>query len=460
MVEDSQHTAESNTNRRTILKSLTAVGVGTASLSGCLGNSGGSSGGDTESGGSDDSGNSDSDSNSGDDSGSTTGSELEVLHGWTGGDGAKAIEDLTSGFKEEYPSVPTDFRPIGGSANTSLNTVVSKRLSNRNPPSSFAGWPGENLTKYDGVLGDVTDSVWKEAGFEDTQVEEATELCKYNGKYVAVPIGSHRMNCLFYNVSVLEEAGVDPESLTGMDALFEAMDKVAENTDAAPMAHAMKAPYSTLQLWAAVMLGQEGFQPYMDFIGGNGDEAALERAFETTKQILTDYITDDASSIGFTTANQKVMDGEAAFIHQGNWVVGMYNGADLTYNEDWGFEPFPGTDGMYGLHLDAFIYTADNPSPENSAKWLQHVGSREAQVGFNELKGSIPTRNDVDPSQFSEYFAETIKDFQNAEHKPPTLAHGLAVGPNKLSDLKGVITSQFTGPYNSQQAAQQFLDTV
>lgn len=446
MADDSQQVTLRGTRRRTLLRRLSVAAGGMAALSGCLGGSEGSE--DEQNGSGNDSG------------GSGSGNTLEVLHGWTGGDGADAIESLTSSFEEQYSDVPTDFRAIGGSANTSLNTVISKRLSNQNPPGSFAGWPGENLTKYDGVLGDVTSSVWEEAGFADTQVEEATELCKYDDRYVAVPIGSHRMNCLFYNVGVLEEAGVDPSSLGSMDALFTAMDKVAENTDAVPMAHAMKAPYSTLQLWAAVMLGQEGFQPYMDFTEGNGDEAALKRAFDTTKRILTDYITDDASSIGFTTANQKVMDGKAAFIHQGNWVVGMYKGAELTYNEDWGFEPFPGTEGMYGLHLDAFIYPGDNPSPENAAKWLRHVGSKEAQVAFNELKGSIPTRNDVDPSQFSEYFAETIEDFQNAEEKPPTLAHGLAVAPNTLSDLKGVITSQFTGPYNSEKAAKQFVDTV
>jgi len=387
------------------------------------------------------------------------GNTLEVLHGWTGGDGKKAVNALTEGFKEAHSDVDTDFRPIGGGGNTNLNTVVSNRLSQNDPPSSFAGWPGRNLEKYDGVLGDISD-VWEEEGFTDSHIQEAADLCQYNDKYAAVPIGSHRLNCLFYNQSVVDSAGVDPSSMSSIDDLVSAMETVAAETDATPMAHAMKAPWTTLQLFGVVMLSQEGYEPYMTFVEGNGGGDAVRSALETTKTILQNYISDDASQIGLTGSNEMIQNGEAAFIHQGNWAAGAYRGADLTYNEDWGFKTFPGTEGMYTFHIDSFIYPGNNPSPEATKTWMSYAGSKEAQRLFNTRKGSIPTRTDMSSDDFGPYLSETMEDFKNADQLPPTLAHGLAVSPNQLTNMKSVITENFSGPYNVEATAQGLLDVA
>jgi glucose/mannose transport system substrate-binding protein len=393
-------------------------------------------------------------------SGAAQGQPVEILHGWTGGDGKAAVESLAEGFQSEHPDVPSDFRPIGGGGNENLNAVVAKRLANRNPPGAFANWPGKNLVKYEGALGDIEQSVWEQAGLKDAHVEEAVEACRFQDGMSAVPIGSHRLNCLFYNVGVVEDAGVDPSSLESPSDLIDAMDQVSQNTDAVPMAQAMKGAWTPLQLWAVVLLGQEGFQPYMNFVNGEGSEGPVRRAFETTKEILTNYINDDAASIGFTTANQKIMNGEAAFIHQGNWVAGAYKNNDLTYDEDWGFEPFPGTQGMYTLHMDAFLYPSRNPTPEGAQTFLRYAGSKDAHVRFNSLKGSIPTRTDVATEEFGPYLSETMTDFAEADQKPPTLAHGLAVEPETLTALKDVITNNFTGPYDVDAATQAMLETV
>ena len=384
---------------------------------------------------------------------------LEVLHGWTGGDGKQAVNNLTETFESEHSEVNTEFKPVGGGGNTNLNTVVSNRLSNDNPPSAFAGWPGNNLTQYEGVLGSISD-VW-EGDLADAHVQEARELSRYDGEYRAMPIGSHRLNNLFYNVSVVEEAGVDPASLESPSALLDALDAVARNTDKAPMAHAMKAPWTTLQLFGAVLLSTRGFDDYMTVVDGEGGKAAVREAFETTQTVLSEYVNDDAASIGFTSANQKIMNGEAAFIHQGNWAAGAFrNKEDFAYDEDWGATAFPGTEGQYTLHIDSFIYPGDNPSPEKTKTWMEFAGSERGQIAFNRYKGSIPTRPDVSTERFGPYLEETIDDFANADRKPPTLAHGLAVVPSTLTGLKGVITDEFSGPYDVESATQSVIDTI
>jgi glucose/mannose transport system substrate-binding protein len=276
-----------------------------------------------------------------------------------------------------------------------------------------------------------------------------------------VPLGSHRLNCLFYNVSVVEEAGVDPDSLDSVSALVDALDAVATETDKIPMTHGMQGTWTTTQLFAAMMLGQEGFDAYTAFISGEGDESAVRATFESTASVLGNYINEDAASIGLTESNENIINGNAAFIHQGNWAAGAYrNAEDFDYDEGWGFVPFPGTEGMYTLHFDSFLYPADNPTPQKSKTWLEFVGSEDAQVAFNQFKGSIPTRTDVSMDQFGPFLQETAEDFANAEHRPPTLQHGLAVEREKMSALNDVISSEFSGPFNADAATSGFVDAI
>ncbi|TKX82475.1 carbohydrate ABC transporter substrate-binding protein, partial [Halorubrum sp. SS5] len=69
-------------------------------------------------------------------------------------------------------------------------------------------------------------------------------------------------------------------------------------TDAVPMTHGMSGTWTTTQLWGAVMLGENGYQPYMDFLNGEGSESAVRAAFERTAEMLENHISEDASSIG------------------------------------------------------------------------------------------------------------------------------------------------------------------
>ena len=449
-------------SRRRFVK-VTSTGTLLA-LAGCTGDGGDGGGNDTDGSDGDDGGTetadggTETDGSDGDDG--ESGAELEVLHGWTGGDGATAADALESAFNEAHPDVNLNFNPIGGGGNQNLDAVVANRLQNNNPPGSFANWPGKNLQRYEGVLGEVGD-VWEENDYSDVMVQEAVDLHQYNGAFRAVPLGSHRLNCLFYNTAVVETAGVDPSSLTSVSALIDALETVGNETDAVPMTHGMSGTWTTTQLWASIMLGKEGFDAYTNFIEGNPDRAAVQSAFESLRTILRNHINEDAASIGLTESNQNIIQGNAAFIHQGNWAAGAFRNADgFNYDEDWGFKTFPGTEGMYMLHFDSFLYPSGNPTPELSKTFLSFVGSQEAQIAFNQYKGSIPTRTDVDMSEFGPYLQETAEDFADADQRPPTLQHGLAVTSQKMTALNDVISSEFTGPYNVEAATDGFVNAV
>jgi glucose/mannose transport system substrate-binding protein len=449
-----------STDRR---KYMAALGAGIAAgVAGCSGDGGDGSSGDGSSGDGSSGDGSSGDGSSGDgSSGSQWSNTLEVLHGWAGGDGAAAINALIEVFQEEYPDMETDFQAVGASANVNLNATILRRMVNGNPMSSFANWPGNNLERYRDNLKDLEADVWDAEGYKDVMQDRAVELCTFNDQMPAVPLGSHRMNNLFYNISAFEEAGVDPESLDGMDALIDALDAIQQETDIAPMGQAMVAPWTVLQLWVQVLQSVAGVEAYTDWIEGNGNREDIVNALEYVQEIQENYITSDASTSSFTDMGGKMIAGEVACMHQGNWLAGQFRVDDsFNFEEHWDWIAFPGTEGTYTYHIDAIVAPANNPSEAETIAWQKFVGTKEAQIAFNNLKGSVPLRTDIDPSELGDFIGLTYEDLTSSDAYPPTLAHGLAVTPEQLGECKTAMSENMMGPYDVEAAADALLSTV
>ena len=424
-----------------------------AGLAGCSGGGGGDGGDGGDGGG-------DGGTGTGGGGGGWDGT-LEVLHGWAGGDGEAAINALISAFEEEYPDMSTNFQAVGASANVNLNATILRRMRNNNPMSSFANWPGTNLERYRDHLMDLEADVWEAEGYKDVMQGRSVELCTFNDKMPAVPLGSHRMNNLFYNISVFEEAGVDPQDIDGASGLIDALDAIKQNTDVAPMGQAMVAPWTVLQLWAQVLQSQAGVDAYMDFIEGNGDRAAIVDSLELVQEIQENYIQEGASSQSFTDVGGMMINGEVACMHQGNWLAGQFRVDDsFNFKEHWDWVPFPGTEGTYGYHIDAIVAPANNPTKEETIAWQKFVGTKKAQIAFNNLKGSVPLRTDIDPGELGDFIGMTYEDLTSSDRYPPTIAHGLAVTPEQMGDCKTAMSNNMMGPYDVEAAADALLEAV
>jgi len=420
-----------NVSRRTVLTTTSAAAV--AGLAGCSGGGGG-----------------------GDDGGDSPSNELELLHAWSSGDGNAAIAALIEGFQEEHPDVEFAEEPVDGAARSNLDQVVLNKLQANDPPSTFQTWPGKTLEKFDGAYEDIEGDVWDD-DLKENYLTGPQEQAQYNGSYVTVPLNIHRINNLFYNTAVLDDAGVDPESLSSPSDVVDACATIDENTDAVPFAQQTSGAWSTVQLWETILLGQAGIDGYEAFINGDGDTAAVESALQSVVD-LREYYPSDSSSISFTEANTMVMDGDAAFIHQGDWAAGAYSNEDgFNYGDDWGQVTYPGTSGSYLLNMDSFPYLANNPSPEATRQFLSYCGSAEGQVLFNAEKGSIPPRSDADVSSLNSFQQDQYEDFNAADNQPPSIQHGLAVAPGVSTNISSAF-SGFLESYNVSGTAESLVN--
>ncbi|WP_255681991.1 ABC transporter substrate-binding protein [Natrinema sp. SYSU A 869] len=412
-------------SRRAVLQATGAIGV--AAVAGCLGG-----GGDAE---------------SLDDLLEEEPDEfepLEIGHWWTAGGEEKAFNALIEGFSEEYSDIEVNPSPSPGGAGSALETDVRNRVVDQDPPSTFQVWPGQSLTLYtdDDLLYDIEGHVWND-DMREAYLDGPIEAAQPSGDFVAVPINIHRLNNLFYNVNVIEDIGVDPDSIESPSDLLDAM-AAADDAGYVGMAQQTQSAWSTLQLWAQVLLGEHGVDVYRSFIDGNVEEN--EDAIRDSLQIVidyTDYFNDDASSLdAWDEASAYINRGEAAFFHQGDWAAGEYEADEnIEYGEDWDLAAYPGTAGMYALVMDSFVFPKHSPSPNATVRFLRYCGTTDAQERFNPPKGSIPPRTDVSDEAFTPFLQDQMADFQESDDQPPSIAHGLAVSPSVQTEIEGAFAN-------------------
>lgn len=369
---------------------------------------------------------------------------VEIGHWWTAGGEQEAFEALVAGFEEAYPEIEIDSSPSPGGAGSALEADIRNRIVDQNPPSTFQIWPGQALIDYtdEDLLYDIEGYVWDDE-MQEAYLDGPVEVSRPAGEFVAVPINIHRLNNLFYNVDVVEDAGVDPASIENPSGLLDAME-TADQAGYIGMAQQTQSAWSTVQLWAQVLLGEHGVETYETFISGDVEsvETEVRETLDITEQYRV-YFSADASSLNdWDDASDYINRGEAAFFHQGDWAAGEYEGdPDFEYGDDWDHVAFPGTDEMYALNMDSFVFPKHNPSPNATLRFLQYAGTTDAQERFNPPKGSIPPRTDVDESAFTPFLQDQITDFQNSTEQPPSIAHGLAVRPAIQSDIEGAFAN-------------------
>ncbi|ELY43443.1 ABC transporter substrate-binding protein [Natronorubrum sulfidifaciens] len=369
---------------------------------------------------------------------------LEIGHWWTAGGEEAAFEALVEGFEAEYPDIEVDSSPSPGGAGSALEADIRNRVVDQNPPSTFQIWPGQALIDYtdEDLLYDIEEDVWSDE-MKEAYLDGPIEVSRPAGEFVAVPINIHRLNNLFYNVDVVDDAGVDPESLESPSDLLEAMEAV-DDAGSVGMAQQTQSAWSTMQLWAQVLLGEYGVDAYESFI--EGDVEAVESEVRDTLELVVEYreyFNEDASSLNdWDDASDYINRGDAAFFHQGDWAAGQYEGEDgFEYGEDWDHVPFPGTDGMYALNMDSFVFPKHNPSPNATVRFLQYAGTADAQERFNPHKGSIPPRTDVSDEAFTPFLQDQMADFEASTEQPPSMAHGLAVIPSIQTNIEGAFAN-------------------
>lgn len=380
------------------------------------------------------------DGNGGGDGGSA--SEVEVFTWWASGSEKLGLDALVEVFDEQHPDIEFINGAVAGGAGSAAKDLLQSNLQNNNPPDTFQAHAGAELTDYINAaqLEDVSD-LYEEFDLLEAFPADLVDRLTVDGKIYSIPSNIHRANVTWANVSVLEDAGLDPAATyDSIDDWFAALDAVEES---GKTALSVAAPWTQVNLLETILLADLGVEAYSGLWDGSTDWTSSE-VTDSLKNFekLIGYTNTDRDGLDWPDATQQVIDGQAGFNVMGDWAVAAFEEADQELGTDFIAFPVPGTDGVFDFLADSFTLPVGAPHPDGAKAWLETIGSLEGQTAFNKAKGSIPARTDADPSEFSEYQQTAITSFAD-DTIVSSLAHGAATPVAVLNDITNA-TSKFT----------------
>jgi glucose/mannose transport system substrate-binding protein len=349
--------------------------------------------------------------------------QVEVFSWWTTGGEAAGLTELINQFNAENPDAEVINAAVAGGAGSNAKAVLKTRMLGGDPPDSFQVHMGHELidtwvtTDYMEPL----DDVYSEYGLNDVFPQGVLDIVSYDGHPWSVPVNIHRSNVMWYNKTVLKNAGIDKAPET-WDEFFAA----AETLKAAgitPLALGDNGPWAAAHLFETVLASKLGADGYKGLWTGDTawNDAKVTDALNTFRNLMS-YTNSDHAALSWDQANQLVIDGKAAFTIMGDWTDGDYVAKKFT---DYGWAPVPGTQGLYIALSDTFGLPKNTKHPELMKKFLGVLGSKQGQETFNKLKGSICARSDCDYSSFDEYLQSSAADWQK-DTILPSVVHGAA----------------------------------
>jgi glucose/mannose transport system substrate-binding protein len=312
---------------------------------------------------------------------------------------------------------------------------LNTRLLWNQPPDTFQASVGRDLLDWvrlsrrddaNGRLQPIDDLCAREAwagAFPDVLLDAVS----FGGHVYAVPVNIHRTNTLFFRRRTLAEHSLSPpRSLSE----FLAVAGELRRHGVVPLTLGVREGWPlTLLAFENLMVAVAGADTYVDFFTGrkSAGDPALRETLETVKKVLA-YVNEDAASLTWNQAVDRLIDGRAAMTVMGDWTRGYLTArgacvssgpstSDLPAPEDIGQMPAFGTDDVFVFSSDAFPLAAEGHRTD-TLDLLRTFGSIEGQIAFNLLKGSIPARTDADVSQFDPIARRTMIDFRTRRHVP------------------------------------------
>lgn len=388
--------------------------------------------------------------------------EVEVLHYWTSGGEAKSVAELKRLLEQEGYGW-RDFAVAGG-AGENAATVLKTRALSGNPPSA-AQIKGPAIQEWGdtGTLANI-DSVANAAGWDGLLPKVVSDVMKYDGAYVAVPVNVHRVNWLWANKEIFDEVGVSVP--TTWDELFAAADKI-QAAGYMPIAHGGQA-WQDATVFEAIVLAVGGADFYTKaFVDLDADalgSATMREAFDVFRKYQS-YVDDGAAGRDWNLATAMVIEGKAAMQIMGDWAKGEFTAAGKAPGQDYSCVAVPGTADAHTFNIDSFILfeQADSSNVDAQHAFARIIMEPEFQEVFNLNKGSIPVRPGVPLGKFDACAKLSVDDFARTAKSGglvPSMAHGMSTFPDPQGAIYDVATNFFNSSQSSADAAAQLASAV
>ncbi|OEC40324.1 ABC transporter substrate-binding protein [Aeromonas sp. DNP9] len=383
-------------------------------------------------------------------------SQVEVLHWWTSGGEAKAVEVLKSEWTKQGNQW-NDFAVQGGGGKSAMTVLKSRALA-ANPPEA-AHLKGYELKEWAGLgfLRDLTPMA-EHLGWYGQMPPMVRATLSQNGALMAVPTGIHRVNWLWLNRKIFERNKLTPPTDW---AQFVTVAEQLKKRGITPLAIGNE-PWQLAVLFETVALGEGGKEFYRKaFL--EQDSATLTGPdmvrVLTRFQQLRAYVPQKYAGLKWHQATNLLESGGAAMQVMGDWVKGELSAGNYRPGEDIACLPSPGSAGLFSYNLDsiAMFKQRDPAQLQAQGELAQLLMTPKFQEEFNRVKGSIPALTKPNMSKFDRCAIRSYQDFLLAEKQDnllPSMAEGMATPTNMRQAILDVLSNFFNDPKaNPEQTA-------
>ena len=386
--------------------------------------------------------------------------EVEVLHWWTSGGEAAALDVLKKNL--EAQGVTWKDMPVAGGGGEAAMTALRARVTAGNPPTAVQAL-GFDITDWakQGVVGDLGEVATKENW--DAVVPAALRaFSKYDGKWIAAPVNVHSTNWVWINKKALDAAGGKaPETWDELIAVLDAM----KANGISPIGHGGQA-WQDATIFDAVVLaeGTDFYKASMidldpEALGGDQMVGVFDKMAK-----LKSYVDADFSGRDWKLASAMVIEGKAGMQFMGDWAKGEFLKAGQKPGTDFVCIRFPGTQGAVTFNSDQFMmFKVGDANKAAQLKMASAIEDPAFQSAFNVVKGSAPARTDVPNDAFDDCGKKAMADLAEADKNGKlfgSMAHGHANPAAVKNAMYDVITRHFNGELDSAAAAAALAEAV
>jgi raffinose/stachyose/melibiose transport system substrate-binding protein len=240
------------------------------------------------------------------------------------------------------------------------------------------------------------DAAWKaEVG------NEAIKSNSRDGKVWSIANGAQLIG-YFYNRELFDKAGVKPAAT--WDEFLANLEKIKTSTGIAPLAMMTgENAWTTKLLLGAIVgtIGDEGNKFMNTPFPKNFETPEFIEGLKKIQTILQKYTTKDALGAGYANAANNFLQGKAAIIANGPWMISDFSDKTKAlegFDKKVGVAMYPNS-GMFSSYEVGYMLTAKDKETKDAAiKLLKFLTDAHAQQINLELSSTMPLTVNVKPS--------------------------------------------------------------
>ena len=388
---------------------------------------------------------------------------VEVMHFWTSGGEAAALSTVRD--KVVAQGITWNDAPVAGGGGDQAKTALQARIAAGDPPAAML-MLGQNIIDWAdaGLLGDVNDVAAAES-WDAVLPAAVKEFNKIGGRYVAAPTNVHRTDMIWASKAAFDKIGADyPTTWEEFNALAPRFVEAG----IIPVAHGGQA-WQEAYMFEALAIGIGGAELYRSALVDLDDMAlrseTMVQVFDQMAKIRG-MVDENFAGRDWNLATAMVINGEAAMQIMGDWAKGEFTNAGKVAGDDFACIPVPKTAAggfVYLVNSLSFFEQPEAGQAEAQAILASAIMDPGVQVAFNQAKGAIPARTDVDMSALDACAQATAQDFvatDTAKTAVPTFAGSHAAGAAIVGAATDVITEFFNTDMTPDEATEMLAEAI